>query len=226
MASPTCRAPPTWPSCTTTCPATWAAPRTSSPTSRPSTRKFDTTSYWVNGPRFVTTLLKAWYGSAATKDNDYAYDYLPKTSGNYSWMPLFEAMYAGKIKGLFCMGQNPAVSGPNARLERKALDNLDWLVVMDLFETETASFWKAPGVNPADIKTEVFMLPAVDAMEKAGSIVTSGRRINWRPAGGNRPRPGQARHLDHRPAVQGREGGLRRLHGGQGPAHPRPGLGL
>jgi formate dehydrogenase major subunit len=153
--------------------------------------KFDKTSYWSNGPRFVTTLLKAWYGGAATKDNDYAYDYLPKTSGNYSWIALFEAMHASKIKGLICMGQNPAVAGPNARLERKALSNLDWLVVMDLFETETASFWKAPGVNPADIKTEVFMLPAVDAMEKAGSIVTSGRRINWRPAVAKGP--GQAK---------------------------------
>jgi formate dehydrogenase major subunit len=153
--------------------------------------KFDKTSYWSNGPRFVTTLLKAWYGSAATKDNDYAYDYLPKTSGNYSWIPLFEAMHAGSIKGLICMGQNPAVSGPNSRLERKALNNLDWLVVMDLFETETASFWKAPGVNPADVKTEVFMLPAVDALEKAGSIVTSGRRINWR--GVVAQGPGQAK---------------------------------
>ena len=143
--------------------------------------KFDTTSYWANGPRFFATLMKAWYGSAATKDNDYAYSYLPKTSGDYSWITLFEAMYAGKIKGLLCMGQNPAVSGPNARLERKALSNLDWLVVMDLFETETASFWRAPGVNPADINTEVFLLPAADAVEKAGSIVTSGRRIQWRP---------------------------------------------
>jgi formate dehydrogenase major subunit len=146
------------------------------------TAKYDKTSYWSNGPRFFTTLLKAWYGSAATKDNDYAYDYVPKTSANYSWLSLFEAMHAGTIKGLLCMGQNPAVSGPNARLERKALANLDWLVVMDLFETETASFWKAPGVKPADIKTEVFMLPAVDALEKDGSIVTSGRRINWRTA--------------------------------------------
>jgi formate dehydrogenase major subunit len=145
------------------------------------TAKFDTTSYWVNGPRFVTSLLKAWYGSAATKDNDYAFNYLPKTSGNYSWIPLFQAMHAGKIKGLFCMGQNPAVSGPNARMERQALGKLDWLVMMDLFETETASFWKAPGVDPKTINTEVFMLPALDAMEKEGSIVTSGRRIQWRP---------------------------------------------
>jgi len=153
--------------------------------------KFDSTSYWVNGPRFIVNLLKAWYGDAANKDNSYAYDYLPKTSGNYSWISLFQAMSAGKLKGLFCMGQNPAVSGPNARMERQALNNLDWLVVIDLFETETASFWKAPGVDSKTINTEVFLLPALDAMEKEGSIVTSGRRIQWRPkvASG----PGEAR---------------------------------
>jgi formate dehydrogenase-N alpha subunit len=145
-------------------------------------KRFDTTSYWVNGPRFFASLMRAWFGDAATKDNDYAYDYLPRISGNYSWISLFEAMYANKIKGMVCMGQNPAVGGPNARFERKAMESLDWLVVMDLFETETASFWKGPDVRPEDIKTEVFLLPAVDALEKAGSIVTSGRRNQWRPA--------------------------------------------
>jgi len=144
-------------------------------------KRFDTTSYWVNGPRFFTSMMKAWYGDAATKDNDYAYDYVPKITGNYSWITLFEAMYAGNIKGMVCMGQNPAVGGPNARFERKAMENLEWLVVMDLFETETASFWKGPTVQPKDIKTEVFLLPAADALEKAGSIVTSGRRSQWRP---------------------------------------------
>lgn len=79
------------------------------------------------------------------------------------------------------MGMNPAVAGPNSRLERKSLGNLDWMVVMELFETETAGFWRAPGVNPKDVKTEVFLLPAA-ALEKAGSIVTSGRLIQWRPA--------------------------------------------
>ncbi len=143
--------------------------------------KFDSTSYWVNGPRFFVNLMKAWYGDAAKPENSYCYDYVPKSSGNYSWISLFQAMYAGKIKGLFCMGQNPAVSGPNARLERKALNNLDWLVVMDLFETETAGFWKAPGVDAKSVNTEVFLLPAVDAIEKMGSIVTSGRRVQWRP---------------------------------------------
>jgi formate dehydrogenase-N alpha subunit len=144
--------------------------------------RFSKTSYWVNGPKFFASLMRAWFGEAATKDNDYAYDYVPKTSGNYSWISLFEAMYAGQIKGMVCLGQNPAVGGPNARFERKAMENLDWLVVMDLFETETASFWKGPDVDPKDINTEVFLLPAVDAVEKAGSIVTSGRRSQWRPA--------------------------------------------
>jgi formate dehydrogenase major subunit len=79
------------------------------------------------------------------------------------------------------MGQNPAVGGPNARFERKALENLEWLVAIDLFETETASFWRGPEADTATINTEVFMLPAVDAVEKAGSIATSGRRLQWRP---------------------------------------------
>jgi formate dehydrogenase major subunit len=139
------------------------------------------TSYWVFGPKFFAAQMAAWYGSAATKENGYAYDYVPKRSGNYSYIALFEQMYAGNIKGLFAMGQNPAVAGPNARLERKALEKLDWLVVVDLFETETATFWKGPEANTADIQTEVFMLPAADAIEKAGSIVTSGRRMQWRP---------------------------------------------
>ncbi|CAG0947048.1 partial formate dehydrogenase major subunit, partial [Anaerolineae bacterium] len=96
--------------------------------------KFDTTSYWSNGPRFIVNLLKAWYGKGATPENNYAFDYLPKTTGNYSWIPLFQAMNAGKIKGLMCMGMNPAVSGPNARMERQSLGKLDWIVVMDLFQ--------------------------------------------------------------------------------------------
>ena len=142
--------------------------------------KFDNTSYWSNGGRFVTALLKAWWGDAATKDNDYAFNYVPKSSGNYSWIPLFEALYKGTIKGMFAMGQNPYVSGPNARLERKGFENLDWMVVMELFDTETSSFWRAPGVDPKSIKTEVFLLPAADAMEKAGTLTTSGRLMQWR----------------------------------------------
>src|SRR4029434_6508259 len=85
------------------------------------------------------------------------------------------AMLAVEIKGLFCFGQNPAVGGANARLIRAALEKLDWMVVADLFEHETASFWKRPGADPSKIPTEVFVLPATSGGEKEGSIVYSGR---------------------------------------------------
>ncbi len=136
--------------------------------------------YWVNKPKFFVSLLKAWYGAAATKDNEFAYQYLPKNSANYSYMDLFEAMYAGKLKGFIVTGQNPAVSGPNSTLERKALERLDWLVVRDLFETETSAFWKGPGVDPAKVRTEVFLLPASAHLEREGSYTNSGRLLQWK----------------------------------------------
>jgi formate dehydrogenase major subunit len=89
-------------------------------------------------------------------------------------------MLAGELKGLFCFGQNPAVGGANARLIRAGLDKLDWMVVADLFEHETASFWKRPGADPTQIPTEVFVLPAASGVEKEGSIVNSGRWAQWR----------------------------------------------
>jgi len=146
------------------------------------TKETPATSYWSNKPKFFVSLLKAWWGEHATERNHFAYDYLPKpqSPANHYWIPIFEAMYAGTIEGLWIMGMNPAVSGPNSRLEREALKKLKWMVVQELFDTETTSFWRAPDVNPADIQTEVFVLPAADAMEKAGSIVTSGRLIQWR----------------------------------------------
>jgi len=139
-------------------------------------------SYWTNKPKFLISMLKAWWGAHATAENDFAFDYLPKveSAANHYWIALFEAMHAGKIKGAWLMGQNPAVAGPNSRFEREALEQLDWMVVQELFQTETVAFWQAPGVNPAEVKTEVFVLPAADAMEKEGSVVTSGRLVQWR----------------------------------------------
>jgi len=151
---------------------------------------------WLqNYPKYVVSLLKAWYGDAATPANEFGYQYLPKTTRpytDYSWIGLFQAMYAGSVKGLMCWGQNPAVCGPNVNMERKALDKLDWLVAVDLWETETAAFWKRPGVNPTDVKTEVFLLPAAASFEKEGSVTNSGRWAQWRyetigPPGDARP---------------------------------------
>lgn len=148
-------------------------------------------NYWKHYPKFAVSLLKAFWGDAATEENDFAYNYLPKISGNYSHIALFEALYKGVIKGMILLGQNPAVGGPNARMERKALENLDWMVAADLWETETASFWKGPEVDPKKIKTEVFLLPAAASFEKEGSITNSGRWAQWRYQAVNPP--GQAK---------------------------------
>ena len=137
-------------------------------------------NWWKNYPKYMVSLLKAWYGST---DHTTAYTYLPRTTKpytDYSHIAIFEAMYEGTIKGLFCWGQNPAVAGPNANMERKAMENLEWLVVAELWETETAAFWKRPGVNPSDIQTEVFLLPAACSYEKEGSVSNSGRWMQWR----------------------------------------------
>jgi len=140
--------------------------------------------YWVNTPKFLVSLLKAWWGENATTRNDFRFDYLPKVSGgidNYAWIAMFHAINDGIIKGMWVMGQNPAVGGPNARFERKALEKLEWMVVQEIAPTATTDFWRAPEVDPASIQTEVFVLPAADAMEKEGTIVTSGRLIQYRP---------------------------------------------
>ncbi len=148
--------------------------------STPTTADPDSVNYWKNFPKFFISLMKAFFGDKATAANDFCYDYLPKAGGNYSFISLFEAMYEGVIKGLFLWGQNPCVGGPNANKEAKALENLDWMVAVDLWETDTAVFWKRPGVNPADIKTEVFLLPAAASFEKEGSVSNSGRWAQWR----------------------------------------------
>ncbi len=139
-------------------------------------------NWWQHTPKYVVSLLKAWYGDAATAENEFGFHNLPKIQAgqNYSHIALFEAMDEGTIKGLMCWGQNPAVGGPNANLERRAMDKLDWLLVVDMWQTETANFWQRPGANPANIQTEVFMLPAKSSYEKEGSVTNSSRWSQWR----------------------------------------------
>ena len=150
-----------------------------------------TASWWwyndddPNYKKYMVSLLKAWYGDNATAANDFGFNYLPRVTGgvDYTHIGVFEAVAAGIVKGMMCWGQNPAVGGPDSEGERKALEKLDWLVVTDLFETETAAFWNRGGPNaahPADIKTEVFLLPAACSYEKQGSISNSGRWAQWR----------------------------------------------
>jgi len=141
------------------------------------------TSYWGNYPKFAVSYFKAQWGDAATKENNYGYDYHPKITGDHSHLPMFVDMMNGKIKGFFVMGQNPAVGGQNARYQRKALAKLDWMVVRDYFETETSAFWRnSPEITegeikPSDIKTEVFFLPAAMVSEMEGSFTNTQRLL-------------------------------------------------
>jgi formate dehydrogenase major subunit len=138
-----------------------------------------------NIDKYIVSLLKAYYGEAATKGNDWGFGWLPRVTGDHSHQGYFLDMMDGKIEGLFVMGQNPAVAGPNSRLERKALAKLKWLVVRDLVEIETASFWyDSPEIERGelrteDIATEVFFLPAAGHAEKDGCFTNTQRLIQW-----------------------------------------------
>jgi formate dehydrogenase major subunit len=146
----------------------------------PTTADPRSANWWSNYPKYTVSQLKAFWGDAATADNEFAYHYLPKVTGDRSHMSLFEAMGRGEIKGMLVFGQNPAVGGPNSGREHAGLDRLEWLVVSDLWETETAAFWKRPGADPSKIETEVFLLPAAASVEKEGSLTNSGRWVQWR----------------------------------------------
>jgi formate dehydrogenase-N alpha subunit len=150
----------------------------------PKTNDPKSANWWGNYPKYITSLLKAWWGEEAQKDSEggFCYNYIPKRDAWNDHISLFENMYEGNTEGLLVWGQNPAVGGPNSNKERKAMDKLKWMVCVDLWETETAQFWKRPGVNPADNKTEVFFLPAAASYEKEGSVTNSGRWAQWRYA--------------------------------------------
>src|SRR5947207_246184 len=147
------------------------------PQSHPSLKKFvelngPETGAWGKLETYMTSLLKAWWGDAATKDNDFCFDYLPRINGDHSHYATMMKMLDGGVKGFFAVGQNPTVGSANAKLQRLALAKLDWLVVRDLPEIETASFWydaeeiDSGEARPEDIATEVFFLPAAAHTEK------------------------------------------------------------
>jgi formate dehydrogenase major subunit len=140
------------------------------------------TGYYSNTPKFVVSYLKSMYGEAATSDNDFGYAWHPRILGDHSHMPMFVAMNEGKVKGMLCVGQNPATS-LNAKLERAAMRKLEWLVVKDNWLHETANFWKsAPEivsgeVKTQDIHTEVFFFPAAQVAETEGTFTNTQRML-------------------------------------------------
>jgi formate dehydrogenase major subunit len=141
--------------------------------------------FWSNIRDYMVSLLKAWWGEAATAETDYCYDYLPRLTGSHSTYETVLEQLAGTCKGYFLLGQNPAVGSANARMQRLGMANLDWLVVRDFVQIESATWWKdGPEIESGelrteDIKTEVFFLPAAAHTEKDGSFTQTGRMLQW-----------------------------------------------
>jgi formate dehydrogenase major subunit len=148
-------------------------------------------SYWQNYPGFFVSLMKAWYGQAATRENDWCFDWLPKLDRVHDVLQVFEDMHQGRMNGYICQGFNPLAAFPDKRKLGEALSSLDYLVVIDPLATETAEFWRDFGeynqADPAAIDTEVFRLPSTCFAEEDGSLVNSGRWLQWHWKGAEPP---------------------------------------
>ncbi len=152
-------------------------------------------SYWKNYRAFFVSFMKSWWGDSATAENNFGYDYLPKLDKPYDLLQTIELMAQGKMNGYICQGFNPLAAAPSKAKTAAALAKLKWLVIMDPLATETSEFWKPHDdynvVDPAAVKTEVFRLPTTCFAEERGSLVNSGRVLQWHWKGADAP--GEAR---------------------------------
>ena len=143
------------------------------------------TGWWGKMDSYIVSLLKAWWGAAATKENDFCFSYLPRIDDDNSAYWTTKQMLQGKVKGYIIAGENPAVGSANGKAQRLGLAKLDWLVVRDLVEIESASFWyDSPEIESGELKTEeipteVFFLPAAAHVEKDGSFTNTQRLLQW-----------------------------------------------
>jgi len=143
------------------------------------------TGWWSEFPKYIVSLLKAYFGDAATRENDWLFDLLPRLTGDHSHMATVAEMADGKVRGYFVVGENPTVGSMNGALHRKALRKLEWLVVRDFQPTETAEFWRVGPeydrgeVRTEDVQTEVFFFPAAAHTEKDGSFTNTARMLQW-----------------------------------------------
>ena len=141
-------------------------------------------AFTQNFPKWNTSLMKAYFGANATKDNDFCYDWLPKRDTAYDVLSIFERMHQGKVNGFITQGFNPLAAVPNKKKLSQGMAKLKYLVVMDPLQTETAEFWKNFGplndVDPAKIQTEVFRLPTTCFAEETGTFTNSSRVIAWK----------------------------------------------
>jgi formate dehydrogenase major subunit len=159
----------------------------------------ESVNWWQNRPKYMVSLLKAYFGKNASGENDFGYDWLPKLDvaksehdGDDSYIYFFDKMFKGDIKGGSIWATNSANTLPNTNKNRKALANLDFLYMAEIHQNETTEFWHGPGVDPKKVKTEVFLFPSCHRAEKEGSISNSGRWALWHhkavePQGKSRP---------------------------------------
>ena len=156
--------------------------------------EWESFNYWSNTPKFMVSFLKAMYGDAATKDNDFAFNYLPKIERRHSWTEIWDEMYRGSVKGFFAFGMNGVMIGPDSQKNIDALKKADFLVVCEIYPDETSAFWQAPGITTEDMKqinTTVYRLPGAGFAEKDGTFVNSARWLQWKHAA--LPPPGDCR---------------------------------
>jgi formate dehydrogenase major subunit len=140
-------------------------------------------NYYSNTPKFAVSFLKAMYGDAATRQTDWAFNYLPKVDRNFSWVQLWDNMYSGIVKGLFAFGMNGVAIGPDSKKNIDALKRADWLVVGEIYQDETSEFWKSPGISTDEMKliqTTVYRLPCAGFAEKDGTFTNSARWLQWK----------------------------------------------
>ena len=140
----------------------------------------DTVNYWANYSKFFISQLKSWFGDHATSANGYAYDHLPKQVKDATWLSMWDRAHKGNLEGFVTLGFNPLLAGPDVPRLLEAMSKLKWKVVIDPFMLDTAEFWKAPGMNPAEIDTEVLYLPSSHWIERDGSFTNSGRWAQWK----------------------------------------------
>jgi formate dehydrogenase major subunit len=146
---------------------------------------WDSFNYYSNTSKFFVSMLKAFYGDAATKENGFAYDFFPKVDRDYSWTHIWDDMYNDKVKGMFAFGMNGVMIGPDTNKNINALKKADWLVVGEIYPDETSEFWRAPGITADEqknIKTTVYRLPCAGFAEKDGSMTNSARWVTWKYA--------------------------------------------
>src|SRR5437867_508240 len=155
---------------------------------------WDSFNYYSNTPKFAVSYLKALYGDAATKQNSWAFDYLPKVDRNYAWVQMWDDMFRGTVKGMLAFGMNGVAIGPDSKKNIDALKKADFLVVGEIYPDETSEFWKSPGITQDEMKqiqTTVYRLPCAGFAEKDGTFTNSARWVLWKNTA--LPTPGDCR---------------------------------